>query len=607
MTVRDAGAEGAAGPRPLVSRERTASERALTGVPMLVAGLLLLPLVALVVTAVFGEARSWGHLASTVLGRYVANTVSLSVTVGVAVVVIGTATAWLVTMCRFPGRRLFEWAMILPLALPAYVTAYAYTQLLQHPGPVQTLLRDVTGWGPRDYWFPEIRSVEGAAFVFAVVLYPYVYLLARAAFLQQSASAFEASRTLGASPWRAFFTVALPMARPAIAAGAALALMETLADFGAVAHFGVETFTTAIYKTWFSIGDRVAAVQLSLLLMGFVLVLIALERVERGGGRSGDSRAARGLARFELSGWRAAGAIAACALPLLLGFVVPVTMLSVLAVNYGHDPLSPRYVTLALNSLTLAGIAAAIAVVVAILLNYGRRLAPGPVMLFANRLAGFGYAVPGSVIAVGLLVPLTAFDNGLDGWMRSTFGISTGLVLTGTIAALVYAYVVRYLAVALGTVEAALGKVPPSLDMASRTLGSGAGRTLVRIHVPLMRGGLLTAFLIVFVDVMKELPATLIMRPFDFDTLAVQAYRLASDERLAEASVPSLMIVAAGLVPVIVLSWQIARSRLGEARAGGAPDPFEAPAAIAPLAPVDALPAEASSRSPAGQEKRIAA
>lgn len=571
------------------------SRRVLAIAAAIVSAFLLLPLGALAVTAIAGEAESWRHLASTVLGRYIANTLVLVVLVGIGVTAIGTTTAWLVTTCRFPGRRVFEWAMILPLALPAYVTAYAYTQLLQHPGPIQTWLRGLTGWGPREYWFPEIRSLEGAALVFALVLYPYVYLLARAAFLQQSATAFEASRTLGASPWRSFFRVALPMARPAIVAGTALALMETLADFGAVAHFGVDTFTTAIYKTWFSIGDRVAAVQLSLVLVAFVFLLLAFERIERGKRRVEEVRPGRGLERFELSGWRAAGAFAACATPLALGFVVPVTMLLVLGIRFGDSPLSPRYLELMANSLTLAGIAAAIALVVAVVLAYGSRIAPSAPMRAATRLAGFGYALPGSVIAVGLLVPLTAFDNTLDGFMRSTFGIATGLILTGTIAALIYAYVVRYLAVALGTVDAAFGKIPPSLDGASRTLGKGAGATLLRIHLPLMKGGLLTAFLIVFVDVMKELPATLIMRPFDFDTLAVQAYRLASDERLAEASVPSLMIVAAGLVPVILLSWQIARTRIGE-RARPAPDPFDAPmTTVEPLAtPAESVPRGAS-------------
>jgi iron(III) transport system permease protein len=444
--------------------------------------------------------------------------------------------------------------------MPGYVSAYAYTYLLQHPGPVQTLLRDVTGWGPQAYWFPEIRSLGGAAFVLAMVLYPYVYLLARTAFLQQSASGFEAARTLGRSPWRAFVGVAVPLARPAIVAGAALAVMETLADYGTVYQFGVETFTTAIYRTWFSLGDRVAAVQLSLVLVSFVLLVIALERVGRRGKRFADPRASRPMPALVLTGWRAVLAFLACAVPVACGFLIPAGTLLGVGIALDVPWLDPRTTGLIWNTVVLATIGATATVAVAMVIAYARRLSRGRLTNILGQLAGFGYAVPGAVIAVGLLIPFGWFDRSLHHFMVATFGIETGLLLTGTIAAVLFAYVVRFLAVSLNGVEAGLARIPPSLDGASRTLGRGTAGTFARIHAPLLSGGLLTAFLITFVDIMKELPATLILRPFNFDTLAIRAYRLASDERLEQAAVPSLMIVIVGLIPVILLSRQIARS-----------------------------------------------
>jgi len=460
--------------------------------------------------------------------------------------------------------------------MPGYVSAYAYTYLLQHPGPVQTLLRDVTGWGPQAYWFPEIRSLGGAAFVLAMVLYPYVYLLARTAFLQQSATAFEAARTLGRSPWRAFAGVAVPLARPAIVAGLALAVMETLADYGTVYQFNVDTFTTAIYRTWFNMGDRVAAVQLSLILVSFVLLVLALERVGRRGKRFSDVRSSRPMPALNLSGWRAGAALAACLLPVAFGFLIPAGTLLGVGLTLGVAWLDPRTTGLIWNSVMLSGIGATITVVVAVVIAYGRRLSRGRITQLVGQLAGFGYAVPGAVIAVGLLIPFGAFDRWLNAVMEASFGVSTGLVLTGTITAVLFAYVVRFLAVSLNGVEAGLARIAPSLDSAARTLGSGPAQTFARIHAPLLRGGLLTAFLITFVDIMKELPATLILRPFNFDTLAIRAYRLASDERLEQAAVPSLMIVVVGLIPVILLSLQIARS----ARRPGRIDPAPQAAAV---------------------------
>lgn len=532
---------------------------------VLFAALLMMPVVGVVVSVLQPGKTGPEFFIDVVLPRYVLNTLFLSLGVGVGVTLIGVGTAWLVTMCEFPGRRLFDWALVLPLAVPAYVIAYVYTDFLQHAGPVQSLLRDLTGWGPRDYWFPNIRSLPGAITMFILVFYPYVYLLARTGFLEQSARPLEAARSLGAGPWESFLRVALPLARPSIAAGVALALMETLADFGAVSHFGVETFTTGIYKAWLSMGDRILAAQLATGLLGFIIALIAIERINRAKGSGRASNATlHALPRYQLTGVRKSAAFLGCFVPVLLGFGLPVVLLLEMTLTDGHSLFGARYITLTLNSVTLASLTALLAVIMAVVMSYGVRLKPSRATRMAVRAAGLGYAIPGSIIAVGIMIPLARFDNLLDGWMRSLFGVSTGLLFTGTIIALIYAYLVRYMAVSLQTVEASMARITPSMDAAGRSLGHSQGSVLKRIHIPMMRGSLLTAGLIVFVEVMKELPATLIMRPFDFDTLAIQAYRLASDERLTEASTASLMIVAAGLAPVIILSRTIRQSRPGK-------------------------------------------
>ncbi|MBP7335554.1 iron ABC transporter permease [Niveispirillum sp.] len=506
----------------------------------------------------------WAHLADTVLWTYIRNTLMLAGGVAVGVSVIGVGTAWLVTMCRFPGQRWLEWALLLPMAVPAYVMAYVYTDLLQFVGPVQTTLREMFGWRRADYWFPDIRSLGGAIAVLSFVLYPYVYLLARAAFLEQSVCVLEVARTLGAGAWRSFARVALPLARPAIAAGLALAMMEVLADFGTVQYFAVDTFTTGIYRTWFAMGEPVAAAQLASVLMLFVMVLVVMERTSRGRARYFHSTGRyRVLPSYTLRGGRALGAQVACLLPLLLGFALPVLLLVRMAVMEGDSLFAASFRELAGNSFTLAGITSVLAVALAALVAYGLRLRPTPVLKGAARVAAMGYAVPGSVIAVGILIPAAHVDNAVDGFMRATFGVSTGLLLSGTIVAIVYAYLVRFLAVSFNTVEASLSKIRPTMDQAARILGQTPGKTLLKVHTPIMRGSLLTAALLVFVDVMKELPATMIVRPFNFDTLAVRVYTLASDERLAEASTPALAIVAVGIIPVILLSRAIAKSRPG--------------------------------------------
>lgn len=499
----------------------------------------------------------WSHLAETVLGSYVLNSLFLMLGVGAGVFVGGVGAAWLVTLCRFPGSRVLEWALLLPMAMPAYVVAYAYTGLLDYAGPAQSALRALFGWrSAREYWFPEIRSLGGAVSVMTMVLYPYVYMLARAAFLEQSVCVLEASRTLGRTPWRAFREVALPLARPAVAAGVALALMETLNDFGTVHYFAVDTFTTGIYRTWLGLGQPAAAAQLGAVLMLFVLALVLVERLSRGSARFHHTTSRyRRLPRLALPGWRGAAALAFCATPVLLGFVIPAGALGWW--SWEADGTAADFLPMARNSLILAAGAATAAVAVALLMAYGQRLHGRRLTRAAVRLASLGYSVPGSVIAVGTLVALGA-AKGL------------GVMLIGSVAALLYAYLVRFLAVSFNTVEASLAKVTGSMEAAARTLGQGPLGTLRRVHVPIMRGSLLSAALLVFVDVMKELPATLIMRPFNFDTLAVRTFSLASDERLAEAALPALAIVAVGLAPVMLLSRAIARSRPGgESDEGG--------------------------------------
>ncbi len=531
-------------------------------------GFIVAVLIAMPVLSVFsnvlvaGTSDTWSHMAQTVLPEFIRNTIILCLGVGLGVSSIGITAAWLTTMHDFPGRRFFEWALVLPLAVPAYVMAYAYTDFLQFVGPVQSWLRETFGWRAGDYWFPDVRSVGGAVAMFIFVLYPYVYLLARTAFLERAGGMLEAGRSLGLGPWRCFFKVSLPLARPALVAGTALALMETLADYGTVAYFGVQTFTTGIYRAWFSLGDRAAAAQLAALLLGFVILVLVLEHLSRGRARfNNTSRQAGPPARIALVGARGWLASFACFMPLLLGFLLPGGLLLQMALVEGDAQFGPRFFTLARNSFLLAAVSAVLAVGIAVLLAYASRLARSPVPAAANRIVGLGYAVPGSVIAVGVLIPVTRLDHFIASGWENFFGVNPGLVLTGGIAALVYAYLTRFLAIALHTVDSSLGKITPSMDDAARSLGHGKFVTLRRVHIPLLRGSLLTAGLLVFVDVMKELPATLVMRPFNFDTLATQAHTLAADERLAEASTAALTIVVVGLIPMFILSRQIVKTR----------------------------------------------
>jgi len=506
----------------------------------------------------------WQHLVDTLLFDYVRDSALLMLGVGVSVLVLGVLPAWLVTMTKFPGSRILEWALVLPLAIPAYIIAYTYTGLLDVGGPMQVMIRDTFELRYGDYWFPQIRSLGGAIAMLSLVLYPYVYLLSRMAFLEQSICVLEVSRTLGASPTKAFFRVAVPLARPAIIAGLSLVLMETLADYGTVQYFGVSAFTTGIFRTWFGLGSSVAAAQLSALLLLFIMTLVLAEQWSRRQSRyHHTSNKYSRLPKIKLRGWKLTGALIYCVLPVLAGFLIPFVQLCLWTLETWDLVDRQGFIVLAYNSLRLAATAALIALFLGVLIVYSRRLRPDMFMRGAFRILGLGYAIPGTVIAVGVLIPFAWFDNTIDAWMRENFSISTGLMFSGTLIALVFAYIVRFLPVAMNTVDAGMGKIKPSMDDVGRSMGLGSFAILRRIHAPIMRGSLLTAALLVFVDVLKELPATLILRPFNFNTLAIRTYELANQERLAEAASSALMIVLAGIIPVIILSYTISRSRPG--------------------------------------------
>lgn len=504
-----------------------------------------------------GGGASLAALASTVLPTYIANTALLMLLAGGIAGVTGTASAWLIAATRFPGRRVLGWALVLPLALPAYLAAYVYADMLDYAGPVQNALRGAAGWGARDYWFPDIRSLGGGAFVLGFVLYPYVYLLARTAFATQSLTQFRAARSLGASPAHAFWRVALPAARPAIAGGIALVLMEVLADFGVAEYFAIPTFSTGIFRSWLAMGDKAAALKLSAVMLVFVIVLVAWEaHTRRGRSDSRDGLAARRDEEplVHLSAPGKALAFAVCALPVVLGFVLPVAYLASLAMSPAAQAAAGELGTYVGGSLRLGVAAAGLCVGAALLLAFARARSGSRVTAGAIRLATLGYAMPGALLAVGLLAPLGSIDVTLTRLARDSFGWSGGLLLTGTSALLVYALSVRFLTVAYNSVGGGMARIPPSLDAAARSLGARPSRVLARIYAPLLAPSLAGAAALVFIDTLRELPATLILRPFNLETLATRTYRLASDERLVEAAIPALILLAAGLLPVLVLN-----------------------------------------------------
>ncbi len=521
---------------------------------LLTAALLSLPVLVIFASLTQPWGEAWPHLRETVLWDYLANSSLLMIGVGLGTALIGVSSAWLIALCEFPGRRWLEWALLLPMAMPAYIIAYTYTGLLDFPGPVQTALRESFGWGYGDYWFPPIRSLGGAVAMLSLVLYPYVYLITRVAFAEQSTAVIEASRSLGRGPWQTLFLVGLPLARPAIVAGVSLALMETLADFGTVDYFGVSAFTTGIFRTWYGLGDLQTAAQLASLLLSFVFLLVVVERWSRLRLRFHDTGFRSRAHRLTLT--RAKGLLCTLFLSsvVILGFALPAFQLGYWAISQWDTAADTQLPTLIASTFALAAAASTCCLAVALLLAYGKRLFPRPLETVSVRIATMGYAVPGTVVAVGVLIPFAWLDNTLDTFMRTYFNTSTGLLLSGTIAALMFAYVVRFLSVSLQSVETGLARIRPSLDESGRSLGLSPLQVLGRVHLPMLRGSILAALLLVFVDVLKELPATLILRPFNFNTLAVRTYELASDERLADAALPALAIVAIGLLPVLLLN-----------------------------------------------------
>ncbi|CAI8162688.1 MAG: Molybdenum transport system permease protein ModB [Pseudidiomarina mangrovi] len=522
------------------------------GIPLLVICWSLLDLLV-------SGSETLSHLWQTVVPEYIRNSLALLLGVAIGVILFGVSTAWLTTACRFPGQKFLSWALLLPLAMPAYITAYTYTGLLDFSGPVQSTLRSLTGWGFGDYWFPEIRSLGGAIAVLSLVLFPYVYLITRATFLQQSATTIEAGRSLGLNPWQCFWRLAMPLARPAIVTGTTLALMETLADYGTVQYFGVTTFTTGIFRTWYGLGDLNGALQLAGILLIAVVMLMLIEQWSRRAARY-DQRQQRSAEPFRLRGWRALAAASLCWLPLLFGFLLPASQLLNWSVQRWQIWQSAEFWQLAGNSFLLASSAALLVMLIALWLAYGRRQVNNPVVRTSVTLAGLGYAMPGLVIAVGLLLMLGRVDQWLIALSQDWFDYNPGLLLSGTLFALLFAYSVRFLSVALQTISAGLAEIRPSMDEAARIQGYSPLQVLRRIHAPLLRPSILTALLLVGVDVLKELPATLVLRPFDFNTLAVRAYEMAGDERLADAGPPALMMVLVGLIPVILLSRAMLKS-----------------------------------------------
>jgi iron(III) transport system permease protein len=535
--------------------------------PLLVGGALLaglgvlVPLLALIALSLSGTGADWAHLARNVLPAAVETTLWVMVGVALLTASMGIIPAWLTAYYDFPGRRIFVWALVLPLAVPTYLAAYAYAEFFTFTGPPQTLIRAVFGFkSARDYWFPDVRSLGGAVMILSFVLYPYVYLTTRAGFLMQGRNATDVARTLGASPVRAFFQVLLPMTRPAIIIGVTLALMETLNDIGAVEYLGVKTLTQSVYTTWLNQGSLSGATQIACVMLIVVLCVILAERWARRKqrfnlGRSSAMAQRNALPR--LQGFAAALAFIACVLPIIAGFGLPLYVLGAYALKRLDQLSDPVLREAILTSILVAAAAAFVTVVIAFIMTYAVRVTRSRNILLVNRFAALGYAIPGTVLALGILIPLARFDNALDQWMQEAFGIRTGLLLTGSALCIVYAMSVRFLAMAEGAVEAGFHKVPAHIDMAARTLGRNARETLTQILLPILKPAFLTAFLLVFIDGVKELSATILLRPFNYNSLSTYVYERASRAAVEDASVAALLIMLAGILPVILLSRSI--------------------------------------------------
>lgn len=532
---------------------------------LVIAALVVLPVAAVLVLAFHPTENIWPHLLATTLPRYATNTAILTLGTGALAAAVGTGAAWLVTMYRFPLSGLLEWLLLLPLAIPAYIGAYALVDFLDYSGPVQVALREAMGWQTaQDYWFPAVRSRPGAVLVLAASLYPYVYMLARAAFREQSAGSYEVARALGAGPAGLFLRVGLPLARPAIAAGSAIVMMETVNDFGVVDFFAVQTLTTGIFTVWLETGNAGGAAQIACVILAVILALVALEKVSRRNSRYYQSaRQPRPVTKVRLTGPVAALCMLLCAVPVAFGFVLPLAVIAGHALDKPETWFSAGLGRAFLNTLTVGGGAAVLTVAGAVFMVYGVRLTGRRLPKVVLPVTTIGYAAPGAVLAVGILIPVAALDHRIADFVLALTGHDPGLLLTGSAAAIVLAYFVRFFAIAQGATDAAFGRVPPSLPMAARSLGRSAAGALREVYLPLMRGTVGTALLLVFVDCVKELPATLLLRPFNYDTLATRAHEKASLENIAEAAPPALLVIAVGLVAVGLL----ARATLAPRRA----------------------------------------
>lgn len=523
---------------------------------LVIAAVVLTPMLAILWIALTPTENIWPHLMATVLPRYLGTTLALMIGVALLTALMGTGAAWLVGQYRFPGREWLKHALLFPLAIPAYVGAYALVDFLDYAGPLQSALRASFGWtSARDYWFPQTRSLWAAVLVLSFALYPYVYLLARAAWREQSGRSYEVARALGCGPWGLFLRVGLPLARPAVAAGVALALMETVADYGTVQHFGVQTLTTGIFSTWLNGGNAGGAAQIALVILALILLLVGLERAGRGGAKFHRlGRGARAVEPQPLTGLTAWAAAGLCLLPVAGGFLLPVGVMLAQSLSAPQGWLAPGLAEALKNTLVVAGGASLATVAAALYLVYALRMAGSRIAGLVLPVTLLGYAAPGAVLALGLLIPLAALDHWFADAVLAATGWDPGLLITGTAFALGLAYLVRFFGIAQGALDAAYGRVAPSLPMAARSLGRTPGGTLTAVYLPLMRGSVLTALLVVFVDCVKELPATLLLRPFNYNTLATRVYELASLERLSEAAPAALVVMAVGMVAVAILA-----------------------------------------------------
>ncbi|CAE6893792.1 iron(III) ABC transporter [Vibrio sp. B1REV9] len=517
--------------------------------------LLVLPILAIFYTAIGETDDLFAHLMSTVMPTYIYNTVALTAGVMFLSLILGIPSAWFMAMCKLPTEKWLQWALVLPLAMPGYIIGYIFTDWFDFAGPIQIFLRDITGWGPGDYWFPDIRTLSGATFVLSLVLYPYVYLLCRAAFMEQNVSLLQSARLLKCSPWESFWRISLPLVRPSIAVGLSLVAMETIGDFGTVSYFAVNTLTTAVYDTWLGYSNLNAAAKISAMMLMVVVLLLSAERYSRRKQKLFQSQFnSHEEFRYELKGWQKWGALIWCWGLVAVAFVFPLLQLIDYAITYFAQSWTPEFREYAWNSLVVSIVAAIIGVAIALIVNFSQRVNGGRSSLAFMRLSSMGYAVPGTVLAIGVMVAVLFMDHRVNDFAKAMEWSRPGLIFSGSMFALIFAMVVRFSAVAIGSVESNLNKISPSLDMASRTMGCTPNTMLWRVHFPLVKRGALIAGLLVFIESMKELNAALLLRPFNFETLATYVYNFASDEHLELAALPAVLLVLVGLIPLVVVN-----------------------------------------------------